>query len=84
MVLVLGLIAKAIGFSIFKFICYICEELLIVLGILFFELALLRMLDKMEKFGCCKLVVGLVILIGYLFNFDGILIYLIMAAVFIA
>lgn len=81
--LVLGLIVKAIGFSIFKFIRYIREELLIVLGILFFESALSRMFDKMEKFGCRKSVVGLVISIGYSFNFDGISIYLIMAAVFI-
>lgn len=82
-VVVLGSIVWVIGFSIFKFICYIWEELLIVLGIFLLELVLLRMFDKMEKLGCCKLVVGLVILIGYLFNFDGIFIYLMMVVVFI-
>ena len=76
-VLVLGSIAKATGFSIFKFIRYIREELLIVLGTS-------RMLDKMEKLGCRKSVVGLVIPTGYSFNLDGTSIYLTMAAVFIA
>lgn len=77
------MIVWVIGFSIFKFICYIWEELFIVFGIFFFELVLLCMFDKMEKLGCCKLVVGLVILMGYLFNFDGIFIYLMMVVVFI-
>lgn len=81
--IVFGGIVCVYGFSILCFIKYICEELLIVLGILFFELVLLWMIDKMEKFGCNKLVVGLVIFIGYFFNFDGILIYLIMVVVFI-
>lgn len=83
-VLVLGSIAKATGFSIFKFIRYIREELLIVLGTSSSESALPRMLDKMEKLGCRKSVVGLVILTGYSFNLDGTSIYLTMAAVFIA
>ena len=83
-VLVLGSIAKATGFSIFKFIRYIREELLIVLGTSSSESALPRMLDKMEKLGCRKSVVGLVIPTGYSFNLDGTSIYLTMAAGFIA
>lgn len=81
---VLGSIARATGFSIFKFIRYIREELLIVLGTSSSESALPRMLDKMEKLGCRKSVVGLVIPTGYSFNLDGTSIYLTMAAVFIA
>ena len=65
-------------------ICYIREELLIVLGTSSSESALPRMLDKMEKLGCRKSVVGLVIPTGYSFNLDGTSIYLTMAAVFIA
>ncbi|MGM3173786.1 dicarboxylate/amino acid:cation symporter [Dickeya lacustris] len=83
-VLVLGSIARATGFSIFKFIRYIREELLIVLGTSSSESALPRMLEKMEKLGCKKSVVGLVIPTGYSFNLDGTSIYLTMAAVFIA
>ena len=83
-VVVLGSIARMTGFSIFKFIRYIKEELLIVLGTSSSESALPRMLDKMEKLGCRKSVVGLVIPTGYSFNLDGTSIYLTMAAVFIA
>ncbi|MGM3159450.1 dicarboxylate/amino acid:cation symporter [Dickeya undicola] len=83
-VLVLGSIARATGFSIFKFVRYIREELLIVLGTSSSESALPRMLEKMEKLGCKKSVVGLVIPTGYSFNLDGTSIYLTMAAVFIA
>jgi len=79
-----GSIARANGFSIFKFVNYIKEELLIVLGTSSSESALPRMLDKMEKLGCKKSVVGLVIPTGYSFNLDGTSIYLTMAAVFIA
>ncbi|VXC46041.1 aerobic C4-dicarboxylate transport protein [Pseudomonas sp. 8AS] len=82
--LVLGGIAKAHGFSILKFIKYIREELLIVLGTSSSESALPRMLDKLEKLGANKSVVGLVIPTGYSFNLDGTSIYLTMAAVFIA
>ncbi|MBB2496600.1 dicarboxylate/amino acid:cation symporter [Aquipseudomonas ullengensis] len=81
---VLGGIAKAHGFSILKFIKYIREELLIVLGTSSSESALPRMLNKMEKLGANKSVVGLVIPTGYSFNLDGTSIYLTMAAVFIA
>ncbi len=83
-VFVLGTIAKATGFSIFRFINYIKEELLIVLGTSSSESVLPRMLVKMEKAGCQKSVVGLVIPTGYSFNLDGTSIYLTMAAVFIA
>jgi aerobic C4-dicarboxylate transport protein len=83
-VVVLGLIARFTGFNIFRFVSYIKEELLIVLGTSSSESALPRMLDKMEKLGCKKSVVGLVIPTGYSFNLDGTSIYLTMAAVFIA
>ncbi|MBQ0955472.1 dicarboxylate/amino acid:cation symporter [Serratia symbiotica] len=83
-VVVLGPIARANGFSIFKFVNYIKEELLIVLGTSSSESVLPRMLGKMEKLGCKKSVVGLVIPTGYSFNLDGTSIYLTMAAVFIA
>jgi len=83
-VFVLGTIARITGFNIFSFINYIKEELLIVLGTSSSESALPRMLDKMERVGCEKSVVGLVIPTGYSFNLDGTSIYLTMAAVFIA
>src|SRR5712691_6412883 len=83
-VVVLGLIARWAGFSIFRFIAYIKEELLIVLGTSSSESVLPRMMAKMEKLGCSKSVVGLVIPAGYSFNLDGTSIYLTMAAVFIA
>lgn len=81
---VLGLVARLAGFSIIKFIGYIREELLIVLGTSSSESVLPRMLLKMEKLGCSKSVVGLVIPTGYSFNLDGTSIYLTMAAVFVA
>ena len=81
---VLGLIARFHGFSIWKFIKYIKEELLIVLGTSSSESVLPRMMEKMENLGARKTVVGLVIPTGYSFNLDGTSIYLTMAAVFIA
>jgi aerobic C4-dicarboxylate transport protein len=81
---VLGAIARAHGFSILKFIRYIREELLIVLGTSSSESVLPRMISKMEKVGCEKSIVGLVIPTGYSFNLDGTSIYLTMGAVFIA
>jgi len=83
-VVILGSIARYNGFNIFKFIRYIKEELLIVLGTSSSESVLPRMLEKMEKAGCNKSVVGLVIPTGYSFNLDGTSIYLTMAAIFIA
>ncbi len=81
---VLGLIARLHGFSILKFISYIKEELLIVLGTSSSESVLPRMMAKMENLGVKKSTVGLVIPTGYSFNLDGTSIYLTMAAVFIA
>ncbi|AIL60483.1 dicarboxylate/amino acid:cation symporter [Pseudomonas alkylphenolica] len=81
---VLGGIARAHGFSVIKLIRYIREELMIVLGTSSSESALPRMLAKMERLGAKKSVVGLVIPTGYSFNLDGTSIYLTMAAVFIA
>jgi aerobic C4-dicarboxylate transport protein len=81
---VLGLIARFHGFSIWKFIKYIKEELLIVLGTSSSESVLPRMMEKMENLGAKKTTVGLVIPTGYSFNLDGTAIYLTMAAVFIA
>lgn len=81
---VLGLISMIHGFSIWKFIKYIKEELFIVLGTSSSESVLPRMMAKMENLGVKKSVVGLVIPTGYSFNLDGTSIYLTMAAVFIA
>ncbi len=81
---ILGGIARAHGFNILSFIRYIREELLIVLGTSSSESVLPNMLRKLEKLGCDKSVVGLVIPTGYSFNLDGTSIYLTMAAVFIA
>ena len=81
---VLGTIAKIHGFSIWKFVKYIKEELFIVLGTSSSESVLPRMMVKMENLGVRKSVVGLVIPTGYSFNLDGTSIYLTMAAIFIA
>jgi aerobic C4-dicarboxylate transport protein len=81
---VLGAIALIHGFSIWKFLKYIKEELLIVLGTSSSESVLPRMMVKMEALGCSKSVVGLVIPSGYSFNLDGTSIYLTIAAMFIA
>ncbi|HVI28908.1 dicarboxylate/amino acid:cation symporter [Hansschlegelia sp.] len=81
---VLGIVAWATGFSIFKFVRYISEELLIVLGTSSSESVLPRMLDKMKRAGAEESVVGLVIPAGYSFNLDGTCIYLTMAAIFLA
>jgi len=81
---VLGGIAWFTGFSIWKFIKYIKEELLIVLGTSSSESVLPRMIAKLENLGCKESVVGLVIPTGYSFNLDGTCIYLTMAAIFLA
>ena len=81
---VLGLVARAHGFRITRFVRYIKEELFIVLGTSSSESVLPRMITKMEGLGVQKSVVGLVIPTGYSFNLDGTSIYLTMAAVFIA
>jgi aerobic C4-dicarboxylate transport protein len=81
---VLGGIAWLAGFNIIKFIRYIKEELLIVLGTSSSESVLPRMIAKLENLGCKESVVGLVIPTGYSFNLDGTCIYLTMAAIFLA
>jgi aerobic C4-dicarboxylate transport protein len=83
-IIVLGLIARFAGFSIFKFIRYIRDELLLVLGTSSSESALVPMMQKLERLGCPKSIVGLVIPSGYSFNLDGTNIYLTMAAIFVA
>jgi aerobic C4-dicarboxylate transport protein len=82
--IVLGTIARFTGFSIFKFIRYIKEELLIVLGTSSSESALPNLMRKLERLGCSKPVVGLVVPTGYSFNLDGTNIYMTMAALFVA
>jgi aerobic C4-dicarboxylate transport protein len=81
---VLGLIARFVGFSIFKFIAYIRDELLIVLGTSSSESALPQLMAKLERLGCSKPVVGLVVPTGYSFNLDGTNIYMTLATLFIA
>ena len=81
---VLGLVGWANGFSIFKLIRYLKEELLLVLGTSSSEAALPSLLQKMERAGASKSVVGLVVPTGYSFNLDGTNIYMTMAALFIA
>jgi aerobic C4-dicarboxylate transport protein len=81
---VLGSIAQWSGFSLWKFLKYIKEELLIVLGTSSSESVLPRMMAKLEHLGCSRPVVGLVIPTGYSFNLDGTSVYMTMAAVFIA
>ena len=83
-VIVLGGIARAAGFSLWKIIRYVREELLLVLGTSSSESALPALMDKMEKVGCARPVVGIVVPSGYSFNLDGTCIYLTMAALFVA
>jgi aerobic C4-dicarboxylate transport protein len=82
--IILGLILRSFGFSIFRMLRYIREELLIVLGTSSSEAALPGLMDKLKKAGCSEPVVGLVVPTGYSFNLDGTSIYLTMAAIFIA
>jgi aerobic C4-dicarboxylate transport protein len=83
-VIVLGLILRLAGLGLVRFLRYIGEEILIVLGTSSSESALPRLMLKMEQLGCSKPVVGLVIPTGYSFNLDGTSIYMTMAAVFVA
>lgn len=80
---VLGAIAKYYRFSLWRYISYIKDELIIVLGTGSSEVVLPRMLEKMERLGCAKQVVGLVLPTGYSFNLDGSTIYLAMCVLFI-
>ncbi|MBP7779867.1 MAG: dicarboxylate/amino acid:cation symporter [Acidobacteria bacterium] len=81
---VLGTIARATGFNIVRFIIYIRDELLTVLGTSSSESALVPLMQKLERLGCSKSVVGLVVPSGYSFNLDGTNIYLTMASLFVA
>ncbi len=81
---VLGAVARLCGFSILSFIRYLREELLLVLGTSSSESALVPLMQKLERLGCSKSVVGLVVPAGYSFNLDGTNIYLTMAAIFVA
>ena len=81
---VLGAIARALGFSIVRFLRYIKDELLIVLGTSSSESALPLLMAKLERLGCSKQVVGLVVPTGYSFDLDGTNIYMTVATLFIA
>jgi aerobic C4-dicarboxylate transport protein len=81
---VLGLICRAAGFSVLKFLWYIKEEILLVLAISSSEPAIPLMMEKLEKLGCSKALVGLVLPTGYTFNTDGTSIYMTLAALFVA
>jgi len=81
---VLNIICRIYKFSLWKYLVFIKEEILIVLGTSSSESALPSMMEKMEKFGCSKSVVGLVIPTGYSFNLDGTTIYMVMAVIFLA
>ena len=82
--IILNIICKMYGFSLWNYLKFIKDELLIVLGTSSSESVLPRMMDKMERYGASKSVVGLVIPTGYSFNLDGTSIYLSMAVVFLA
>jgi aerobic C4-dicarboxylate transport protein len=83
-VVILGLIARAAGFSLFGLIRYIKDELLLVLGTSSSESAMPLLIEKLERAGCPKPIVGLVVPTGYSFNLDGTCIYMSLAALFIA
>ena len=83
-VLALGVVARLAGFSILRFLAYIKDELMLVLGTSSSESALPRLMEKLERLGCEQSVVGLVVPTGYSFNLDGTNIYMTLATVFIA
>jgi aerobic C4-dicarboxylate transport protein len=82
--LVLGLVAWIAGFNIIKFLLYIKEEVILVLAISSSEPAIPTLMAKLEKLGCSKALVGLVVPTGYTFNTDGTSIYMTLAALFVA
>ena len=82
--LVLGVIARMAGFGILKFLAYIKEEILLVLAVSSSEPAMPSLMGKLEKLGCSKGLVGLVVPTGYTFNTDGTSMYMTMAALFVA
>jgi len=83
-VIVLGAIAWAASFNIFRFLAYIKEEILLVLAVSSSEIAIPTLMDKLEKLGCSKSLVGLVVPTGFTFNTDGTSLYMTMAALFVA
>ncbi|HWF39680.1 MAG TPA: dicarboxylate/amino acid:cation symporter [Candidatus Acidoferrales bacterium] len=83
-VIVMGAVALAVGFNIFKFLAYIKEEIVLVLATSSSETALPTLMEKMESLGCSKSLVGLVVPTGYTFNTDGSSLYMTMAALFVA
>ena len=83
-IVILGAVARFSGFSIFRLIAYLKAELLLVLGTSSSEAALPSLIEKLEKAGCAKPIVGLVVPTGYSFNLDGTNIYMTLAALFIA
>ena len=83
-VVALGLVARVVGFDILRFLAYIRDELLIVLGTSSSESALPQLMEKLERLGCSKSVVGLVVPTGYSFNLDGTNIYMTLTSLFIA
>jgi aerobic C4-dicarboxylate transport protein len=83
-VLVLGIICRLCGFGIFRFLRYIQEEIVLVLAVSSSEPAMPTLMEKLEKLGCSKALVGLVVPTGYTFNTDGTGIYMTLAALFVA
>jgi aerobic C4-dicarboxylate transport protein len=83
-VIILGVIARAAGFSILRFLVYIKEEILLVLAVSSSEIAIPNLMAKLEKLGCSKPLVGLVVPTGFTFNTDGTSLYMTMAALFVA
>ena len=83
-VIVLGAITLAAGFNIFRFLAYIKEEILVVLAVSSSEIAIPTMMAKLEKLGCSKSLVGLVVPTGFTFNTDGSSLYMTIAALFVA
>jgi aerobic C4-dicarboxylate transport protein len=81
---ILGIVAWLVGFSIFRFLAYIKDEILLVLAISSSEPAIPTLMEKLEKLGCSKALVGLVVPTGYTFNTDGTSIYMTLAALFVA
>ncbi len=83
-VIVLGAIAWAAGFNIFRFLAYLKEEILLVLAVSSSEIAIPNLMAKLERLGCSKSLVGLVVPTGFTFNTDGTALYMTMAALFVA
>jgi aerobic C4-dicarboxylate transport protein len=83
-VVILGLIARAAGFNIFKFLAYIKEEIVLVLAVSSSEPALPTLMEKLERLGCSRALTGLVVPTGYTFNTDGTSMYMTLAALFVA